>query len=255
MKLLYHVAQEMRLLSNIIKHNRIHEKGIRSIGKKPLHTGHKEAQNVLKLNTDELMEEARKKAEDYSIQSEAKARAQAEKIIEEAHSQKEKQYAACQQACEQMKEQAQKEKEKIISEAHSLAKALIEDAEQVKQNLIQSAEKDIIEIIEKILTRVVDEKIIKHPEWLKLIVKKMITTNHLMEEMTLYVGEEVYKSFGNTLKDELKAFEQCINLKVDTSLQQSGCMLETQVGSIYYDVKEGLEAALEDLKFLQDTQG
>ena len=255
-KLLFLVGQVTRLLSSIIKNYRTLQGESISIGiEKTFDLQESEPVEEKKLQVQEdykkVEQEARNKAK--KILSDAKI--QAEALLEEAHLQKEKLLSSCYEEIQRLKQEAtdkilldQKHTEETINN-------LLEEAYKEKQSILAQAEPELVEILQVLLHTIIDVKITSGIEWLTLLVKKMVESEHIYEAVKVHVPSSLYHQYAKDLEGAFEDLRFPVEIEPSGQLEETSCLVETQVGSIYYDIREGLQKVLDEIKILSAING
>lgn len=263
-KLLFLVGQVTRLLSSIIKNYRTLQGESISIGiEKTLH--------LKESNT--LEEEALKAQDDYKkqvqdkykkIEEEAQSKAQkilyeakmqAEAILEEAYLQKENLLNECHEEIQVLKQESA---DKILVDQQTSSeevKRILEQAHREKQTILEQAEPELVEVLQVLLHTIIDEKIVSGVEWLTLLVKRMIEKEHINENIKVYVAPKLYEQYAKDLEGAFEDLTLYVQIEPDSQLLETSCLVETQVGSIHYDVSKGLQKVLDEIKILSAVNG
>lgn len=259
-RLCYHVEQEMRLLSSIIKGARIRDEAVIELKR---HQYTMTDNTHPKENEDFSVADKEDALEDYDIdQILANAKRQAEEIIQNAT---EKARDMIQEALntiqgkeeesqkyvDQLIENANIEKTAILEEAKSRADMIIKEAEQKKNQCIVEAEQDMVNIIIDIVGHVISKELADNSQWVSLLVRKMIDTENISEEIDVFVPKDIYTKLATEDIQKLSNDKVKVTIREDDSLNDTKIVVATKQGNIEYDVKMGLEKVFHDIRVLQ----
>ncbi len=261
-RLSYHVEQEMRSLSSIIKGERIRSQTVISLNTRNTSDvfTHKEAEEQREaFFTSEENEES---WENQIRRMLKEAKADAERIIEEANQQKGTIINDALKEANQIVEKAHQDKEFILEEAESYKQNRVQEIEQEvqgilkraqeeKQALIESTEGEMVETLLELLKYLVGEEIYHNTDWLYCIVKRMLSHEEFQGTLHLVMAPTVEERLTEHEKDKLQSLGKHIVLETDATFSDTTCQVITEQGSITYDVMEGLERVLSDIKILQ----
>ena len=254
-RLLFHVAQEMRLLSSIIKGGRIRNQTFIDLSERlPM-------KNAESDNTKAYQEEA-----DMALVEEEQMRliqAKTEGLIEEAKQKADQIIEEALKEAETIKRNAEEEKNKRLEEAINCQKDLIKQAEEEKAQIYQEAlseKKEIIEGIESelaetlktLLSYLVGEEVYNNTQWLVNMIRRMLVHDSLKNELKVYVSPPLYDRLTEKEKNRILNLGEEITLQASELIGETACRVESKEGAIEYDVKESLERVISDIRILQN---
>ena len=264
-RLSFHVEQEMRSLSSIIKGGRTRDQGIFDFS----------VRVPQKVVVEEIYEDVVPQEEDITTMHHITS-----KIIEEKKAELE---ALEQQIASRIAEADQKVDE-ILSEAHAKAKAIEEEAKQQKEAILSAAyekekevlasaeaelerikneglqekaemlgqvEGEVVETMITLLSHIISDELTYHKDWLLLVVRKMLRRQDIEENATLLVSPKCYEALEVHKEKILQDIRKLSEIKSDESLNDSSCVLVTSQGNIEYDVRHGLEKVISELRILK----
>lgn len=161
-----------------------------------------------------------------------------------------------------IEQEAMLERERILSEAYEKEQSLLRQCEEEikekhqaalleKEQLLQSVEGEVVETMIKLLQHIISEEFNSHSEWLLLVVKKMLSSEKIEGKAVLAVSSLQYKQL--TQSDEVLSvtLSKLAEIKEDVELSDTTCKLITPEGCIEYDVQQGLEKVVSELRILQ----
>lgn len=250
-RLLFHVVQEMRLLSSIIKQGRILQETTIRVG---LHTeeptrvqsGVEEMLVAEKEQINLLIQEAHENA-NSKIEE---AKVQAKEILKQALDENEMIKTQLEETIKQSQIACQDECGRLIEVAKGEAMSIVEQAQIERAQLLESAEPEMVEIIEQLLTRIIGDQITS-TKWIEVLVKKMILKEDLTGDITIYVASSYTDEECSAIETKIKQIHTTVNVKEKEDLKQTTCIVETALGSIQYDVADGLEQVLREIHTLK----
>lgn len=258
MRLLYHVGREMRLLSSIIKHSRINQLGTIQLGEpkksetlisdtNDIQESYKEKYNMAEKEALRLKEEAKRNARQILEQ----AREEADSLLNQAKLQQEELLEIAYLEMDEARKIVADEKRIIIADAHKEKDAIIQEAINQKEKILEQIEPEMVSIIKNLLNRIIDKQVVGSGQWLEWIVRKMIRTENINESIIVRISEECYEAYSSMLESQLGDFKYGVHIERDRTLNDFSCAIEATTGTIYYDVKEGLDEVLKELDMLQ----
>ena len=263
-KLLFLVGQVTRLLSSIIKNYRTLQGESISIGiEKIFHLKEANSQEEESLkaqddykkqvqdNYKKIEEEARNKAQKMLSEAEIQAKA----ILEEAYLQKENLLNRCHEEIQTLKQESA---DKILLDQQASSeevKHIFEQAYREKQTILEQAEPELVEVLQVLLHTIIDTKIVSGVEWLTLLVKRIIEKERINENIKVHVAPKLYEEYAKDFEADFEDLSVAIQLEPDVQLTETSCLVETQVGSIHYDVSKGLQKVLDEIKILSAING
>lgn len=190
------------------------------------------------------------------------AKAEANAILEEAHKKAEEILKEAFLQGEQIRGQASKEKteilleskakeEQIVLEATEEARRLREEAIAEKQAIIESTEGELVETLSDLLTYLVGEEVYHNTTWLTCIVKRMLSEcKDSKADMKLYLSPTLFERLTDKEKEYLVKQSNGLTIETKVDLNDTSCLLETKQGMITYDVVEGLNEIISQIKIL-----
>lgn len=211
-----------------------------------------------KDSVEEVLAASHQKKEE--ILSEAHEAAQ--RIVEEAKQRAEEILSAALTKAEAIKEETREEQthllyetqvksERMLQEVNEEVETLKRQAEEEKQALIMSSEGDLINILQKLLGHIISEEVFENTSWLKCLVRKMIQGCHTKDEIKVCVSQSIFEQLTQEQKKEIEALGEKVTLEARNTLNETTCVVETKLGNISYDVMEGLERVISEIKTLE----
>ncbi|WP_202708789.1 FliH/SctL family protein [Sporosalibacterium faouarense] len=201
---------------------------------------------------EEKLAEANKRYEEIIAEAQEKAK----EIIDSAKSESESHIEEAYSKASNIVDEARKEGyEKGYNEGKTESDELIKEANQIKreyftqrENLLNDLEDNIIELVINVCDKILGDLVEDNKEAILSIISKGIGSLNTREKMTIRVSEEDY-DFVEMSKDRILAMANLvedIEIKVDSSLEAGGCVIETSKGS----VDSSLRTQFEEIKDL-----
>lgn len=241
-------------MSNIIKGGRIRSQGVMNLSERITHKVtpiQSETQDMLAADWV-----VHKREELLIMEQEMQERIKAaskkhDEILAQAH-----------EKANKIEQEAMLERERILSEVYEKEQSLLRQCEEEikekhqaalleKEQLLQSVEGEVVETMIKLLQHIISEEFNSHSEWLLLVVKKMLSSEKIEGKAVLAVSSLQYKQL--TQSDEVLSvtLSKLAEIKEDVELSDTTCKLITPEGCIEYDVQQGLEKVVSELRILQ----
>lgn len=175
------------------------------------------------------------------------AKSKAQKIIDAAEKEaliiKKEAQSLLAQVQNKMEEQKKKGFDKGCEEGLASVTEKVIAFEKVKDAFYKNTEEDIIKLVMTISEKVIGKIVHEHSEAIKSIVKQAIESS-LGDKIIVKLNSEDYKVIKED-QDEFVALldrTQRLSLKEDESVEQGGCVVETEVGTIDARLETQLKA-------------
>ena len=256
----------MRSLSSIIKSGRARNQGIMNLS---------ERQNT-KMVVEEIYEEMpgmeeqhlheepvhitsilieQKKQELESLQSQidaklADAEARAQEILSNASVAAAELEADGKAKKQQIIDEAYEKENQIIQSANEKAQAICDSAVTEKTEMLSKVEGEVVDTMITLLQHIISEELAYNEDWLYLIVKKMLQKPDVEDGITLCISSKLYEQLEEN-KEKLLNLRKLSEIHVDEALNDTTCKLVTNQGSIEYDVKQGLDKVISELRIMK----
>ncbi|MGL4798682.1 MAG: FliH/SctL family protein [Cellulosilyticaceae bacterium] len=242
-------------MSSIIKHNRIQQQGTIQLGQvqkreQPMLT----SGETPVVDMSQYLEEAKTiklEAEDAAVQILENARREAEAILESARREMADRYQQQESELAHRRQVAAEESTQLLEATTKECEKLLVEAQEEKQKLLEEAEPEVVDIIKQLVARIVNVKVLQDEKWLPLIVQKMLVSEKLAEPIRIQVAPDTYEQQRELLEEGLAHYHYPYQIESIAHLETSTCIVETSGGSIYYDIREGLEEVLQLVDTLQ----
>lgn len=260
----------MRSLSNIIKRGNIREQGIIDLSNRlpqqveriylngePTHD--MVLEEIVSYETEAEVAagyDEERQAVMAALEQEAKekvrlAKEEAEAIVADA-------LAKAQQIEQVAKEQANQLLAQVTTDRENAMRACEEEVAQIralalqeKDDLLSATEGEVVETLITILQHIISEELYYPATWLKYIVNKMLHGKNLGEKIVLCISPSLYTQLEKQQDDLLTCCKQIASIKEDETLTDTSCKLIIDEGTIEYDVSEGLEKVVAQLRILK----
>ncbi len=253
----------MRSLSNIIKSGRIRSQSFLDLSQRPVPEivekvyENEFKQNVETLHADMTTELIHKREEELALLEEEiqKKRIEAdnkiEEILSEAHTKSEMLLEDAKKQEMELLEEAHQKQAEIIQLAHDEAEQIRQEALNEKQALLVSVEDEVVDTMISLLKHIISEELNENVEWLKLVVRKMLMSDSSTETFKLRVSPYNMQLIEQDETRFMEGISKVTQIKSDESLNDTTCILETSQGNIEYDVNQGLEKMITEIRILK----
>lgn len=261
-RLLFHVAQEMRSLSNIIKSGRIRSQSLLDLSQRlnsqslengAMHQGEQNSQ-ATDDETVELIHKRKEKLEQLEKEIQKKledADKKVEEMVSEAVLKKQNMENEIKDKEARMLDEMQQKQAEIIQSANEEADKIVKAAHDKKEALLEAVEGEVVETMITILQHIISEELSENVEWLRLVVRKMLHKNQFAEAIKLVVSPNCLRRIEEDKEHFLEGIPEEIVIESSDSLNDTSCILETNQGNIEYDVNNGLNKMISEIKLLK----
>ena len=151
-------------------------------------------------------------------------------------------------------EQVKQQEISLVENAKIEAEAIINNAYMEKQQILEEAEPEMVQLIIKLLGHIVGDAMFENAEWVNVLVKKMINKESISDDLTIVIAPPVYEKLMENETNTFSLLKGTVSVRQDETLNDTTCIVETPQGDIVYDIREGLNAVLRELKILQTLQ-
>jgi flagellar assembly protein FliH len=199
--------------------------------------------------TDTLLEEARERADRLLTQ----AKSEANQLLKDAATQSESLRQAAEQAAE--KEGHASGYEAGYAEGRAAAEVIQEEARQEKENALSLLESQVksqvesqaVELITRILEKLVGDAPRFHPEIILHLVKSGLRETTATGDITVRVSPADAEMVAENIAEIAPAGGTQIEVVSDASLARMDCLIETPIGSIDSSLEKQFALLKEDL--------
>jgi flagellar biosynthesis/type III secretory pathway protein FliH len=200
----------------------------------------------------QILEEARRKAQQMVTEAQAEARHLIEEIRLHANmAQKEATERGIEEGREEGRRQGREEFARMMEHARDLYQQTIREREK----LLTSAETELARLAIKVAEKIIGQEIRSSGEVIMGVVRQALTGIKDREEVLIRVSPDDYHIVNEDrtalarMVEGLKSFE----LVVDSKVEAGGCVIETNLGNV--DARLVTQLAAIDLAFERVTQG
>ena len=256
----------MRLLSNIIKGGRIRNQSIMDFSLRNTHEVEGEEIEEIK---DELFESKQEGKHSETLEMKQRQLQEIEHIINEkisdANQKAEQIIAAALERAQYIESDAQtrkndmifemnQEKEGLLAKAKEKAEQIQLEAYEEKKAILASTEEEVTQTMIILLQHIIGEELNYHTDWVSCLVKKMLSDQDTDEKVKVILSPSLFERLPKAQKEAITQIKKQVVLETCEALNDTTCMVETSHGSIRYDVQEGLERVISDIRILQNVK-
>ena len=148
--------------------------------------------------------------------------------------------------------EAHEKQNEVIELAKKEADGIIEAAHAEKKALLQSVEGEVVETLITILQHIISEELSENVEWLRLVVRKMLHKEQFVEAIKLVVSPNCLQLIEKDKEHFFEGIPKEIVIESSDALNDTSCILETNQGNIEYDVNNGLNKMISEIKLLKE---
>ncbi len=265
MKLLFHEVEVTRLLSSIIKGQRVRSESTLEIENTSVYIAPEEVDENLTADNQEQkedimqkMQQAKSKAKQMIQEAEEEAMAQAAIIIKEGQ---DKIKLESTMALEKAKEEGylagykegQLEAQNLIQEA----KQVIVDANDQKQQILADIEPEIIEMVIGICGKLIDEEINHNKDTILILIRKtleQVSTDTLEISVKISPDDYDYVLENKHVIAKGTTNPENMQIKKDPNLTTGTCIIETPFGSIECNVDEAFSEIKKQMRLIYNQK-
>ena len=147
--------------------------------------------------------------------------------------------------------EAQQKQAEIVQLAHEEANQILEAAKTEKEALLQAVEGEVVETLITILNHIISNELNENVEWLRLVVRKMLLKDQFSEAYKLVVSPYCLELIEKDKQHFLEGISKDIAIESSDLINDTSCILETNQGNIEYDVNDGLEKIVSEIRLLK----
>ena len=170
--------------------------------------------------------------------------------------------AKAKEEANQMKEEAVIEKNALLEEAYHQQEEVLRCAEdkvtqikkealEEKKAMLEAVEGDVVETIITLLQHIISEELTIGVDWLKMIVRRMLLQEDVGETVTLLISKENMNRLGKEKEALIAGLSKLASIEASDTLNDTTCILVTKQGNIEYDINEGLNKMIAELRVLK----
>jgi flagellar assembly protein FliH len=218
-------------------------------------TFHKEERSRSGITQDEMskVEEMFERAQRGAQSIVEAAHRSAARIVDEAH-----------QQAETIAEKLEKEAtDRGFAEGHKKgsadgqrllaeAEAVLEDAKQHRQEIIPSVEGEVVELIAKLLSKLLANTIEINPQVVTMLVRGQLLNMNATGNVTIRVSPEDYDEVVSRREEIASAVDASVKIEIvkDVTFKKAECILETPLGSVDISLESSYRTLRENLMYL-----
>lgn len=150
--------------------------------------------------------------------------------------------------------EAEVEKQKILSDALVEAESIKQEAINEKNELLASTEDEMVNTISYLVENIISNELKYNTRWLKLLVKKMIHKDNLVGDIIIRVSPVLYEKLTEEQLNQIKSLKDGVEIIQDELVDETMCIVACEQGTIQYDVNEGLQRVLQDIRILLESK-
>jgi len=187
---------------------------------------------------DAMLSSARSNAAKIITDAEANAEKAARKLEEDAH---ERGYSEGMQ-------QGSAEGERLKREAE----AVLKSAQKQREEIVGSIERDVVELITKLLDKLLANTIEINPGIVAMLVRGQLGNMHATGDVTIRVSLEDYDEVVSRRDEIAAAAESSVNIEIikDVTFKKAECILETPLGSVDISLESSFRMLKESMIYL-----
>lgn len=148
--------------------------------------------------------------------------------------------------------ETQQKQDEVIQLAKKEADEIIEAAYAEKEALLGAVEGEVVETMITILQHIISEELNENVEWLRLVVRKMLHKDQFTEAIKLVVSPNCLQLIEEDKPHFLDGISKDMVIESSDLLNDTSCILETNQGNIEYDVSNGLNKMISEIKLLKE---
>ena len=198
---------------------------------------------------DSMMDKARRGAEIIIEKASSKASA----ILAEAQNEAEGQYERVErEAYEKGFAQGVAEGKAEGTRLHQEADKALEEAKRRRQEIIDSVERELVELIAKLMNKLLANTLEIHPGIITVLAKSALSGLHTAGDVVLHISPEDYEDVTAKV-DEIQAVVDAsckLEFFKDTSLKAGECIIGTAYGTVDVSLDQAYRSLVEDLHYL-----
>lgn len=254
----------MRSLSSIIKSGKIYHQGTINLTERRLVKEVKEVNQVndgsiyflereekVEPKEQESMQEGWQQLEVATIEEIKQNQLKAETILKEAYEKASQLEKEAREMYTELMNKAACEKEQVLQNAQEQGDQIRQQAIEEKQQLLNSIEDDVAETLVILMQHLLSEEVNYNSKWLCYIIRRMLQQQPIDEEVILYISQENFEKLKTNSDKYVTALIKDSKVRVNEALNDTTCWLQTSQGNIEYDVQQGLEKMISEIRILK----
>ena len=165
---------------------------------------------------------------------------------------------ALQEEAEQLKTQLlfeiEQHKVTILEEAHQKAEHIVAKAYEEKEEIISRTENELVETLITLLNHIISEEMNYSSEWIKCLIRKMLNKEDISGGIKVIISPILYTRLSEDELQAIKAISKDLIVETKEQMSETTCLIEFNQGSIVYDVTQGLQRVIKDIRMLMNTK-
>ena len=150
--------------------------------------------------------------------------------------------------------EAEVEKQKLLSEALNEAENIKKEAIKDREELLRSTEDEIVNTVSYLTEHIISDEVKYDTRWLKMLVKKIIHKDSLIGDISVKISPGLYKRLAQEDMTQIVNLKDGIKVIQDELVNETMCIVECEQGTINYDISEGLQRVLQDIRILSESK-
>ena len=133
--------------------------------------------------------------------------------------------------------------------------AAVSNLKEARDSVIKSAESQLIEMALMIAEKVIEKKIESDPNLINSVIEDTLNKISGSDRITFKINPvdaDVVNDFQPTIESRLIGVEK-ITIQQDSTIQQGGCIIETDLGFVDVTIQEKLNLITQTFKKLKST--
>ncbi len=198
-----------------------------------------EQMNLVHAQVQALLDEAERKAEIILNN----ARQEAQEIRKNAELEK-----------SHLLEETTNKQQLLLEQAREESRQIVQNAYDEKDQIISSIEGELAQTLLSLLQYLVGEEVYHNTAWILCLIKRMLAHNALKTDIQIYISADVYNRLTDQEKESLMHIKEGVTLHASETMNDTACRVQTHEGAIEYDVAEGLNQIISDIRILQNLK-
>ncbi len=136
------------------------------------------------------------------------------------------------------------------------AKNTLASAKAEKEEILSRIEPELIELVVKVIDKVLNNAKIINPDVIKCIIKKGMSQTKIMGDIFIHVSADDYESAINDKDDIVSSREGSVNIEIikDLSMNVGDCLIETPFGNIDCGIDQQLKEVKSNLYYILENR-
>lgn len=148
----------------------------------------------------------------------------------------------------------EEQKAVILEEAQQKAERIIAGAYEEKKEIIKNTEDELVETLIGLLNHIISEEMNYHSDWVKCLVRKMLNKEGISGRIKVIISPILYTRLSENELQAIEAISKDLIVETREQINETTCIIEFNQGSIVYDIAQGLERVIKDIRMLMNTK-